>query len=122
MSDNPTMPGRVPRRGTRVSATTSHRGQVTGEQGEEVEEVGRPTLFKHPAYVGLSVSKTRSTKFAAKKLEVSVWCSLPCGPSRPERQEALDEATEYVMETLDTQFAVAQEAFFPHTDWDMESE
>lgn len=72
----------------------------------------QPLTSPH-ASAGLSVSVGMSTKFAAQKIEVAVWCTLPCEATESEIALAYDRAATMVLTEADARLAQAGDRFFP---------
>lgn len=65
------------------------------------------------ATAGLSVSVGMSTPFGAQKVEVGVWCTLPCAPNEADIAVTYDRVASMVMTEADTRLHEALQRFFP---------
>lgn len=66
------------------------------------------------ATAGMSLTVGMSTEFARQKIEVGVWCTLPCAPDDKSIAAAYERAATIAMTEADTRLSNAIAKFFPH--------
>lgn len=97
--------------GSQVSGTRAGAPAVSDRHVEP--RLGDGMLPEHPASVGISISIGMNTEFGREKVDVTCWCTLPCGLSEVERQAAQDEAAMEVMGELQRRLDETINKFFP---------
>jgi hypothetical protein len=115
MSDSPFR--RPPDSGKRGSVATARR------PGSPPHQIARPTeappldprkaLPPHPASVGISIAIGTSTEFSREKVEVTAWCTVPCGITEPEKRAALQDCVDFVKSELHARRDEIVAEFFP---------
>lgn len=65
------------------------------------------------ATAGMSLCVGMSTEFARQKIEVGVWCTLPCTPDDAAIAAAYERAATIAMTEADTRLSNAVQKFFP---------
>ena len=100
------------RRGSR--ATIKHSDGTTSDLPtyDEVIPMAAPTN-QPMANVGLSLTLGRSTKYAAEKIEVSAWCTLPCLPDEESIKETYQVAYDFVESEAGARANQALAKYFP---------
>lgn len=71
-------------------------------------------LPAHPASVGLSLSFGMSTEYGKEKVEVSGWCTVPCGHTQREMDAAYDICAAQIMAQLGKRMNQLIAEYHPH--------
>jgi len=113
-SDTTTTAGKIGWRLTVTARPKKGEPPITLYDKTSTEPLVADTPLPNPcASTGLSVTVGMSTEFARQKVEVGVWCTLPCAPDDASIAAAYERAATIAMTEADTRLSNAIAKFFP---------
>ena len=101
------------KKGGRTKVKTSDGSEYNYDPREEITPVD-PNGQGPLASVGIALTVGQSSDYAKEKIEVSVWCTIPCAPNPDAIQEAYEYCYDYVSTEVEQRSDAAVEKFFPH--------